>query len=264
MTNSNMPRFPSTSYWLALVFTCMGTPWAIGQTLPIVVDEYPPYIDSAKADHGFLAHIVADAFAKSGISVEFVYAPWKRIESIEIDKHHQLSMGFIPTPERAQKWHYSDSIIISSTTFVVLKSKRFAWQTLDDLKAYKIGLSRGYSYGPEFDAVTPQMNVEYAATDEINIKKVLKGRIDIFPVDPYVGAELIRTRLTQKQRQKLDMVDTPNLSSDSMHVVCARTFDPCLSLLQSFNRGLAIMNKDGSLQAIIKRAMSIHDEDNTP
>jgi polar amino acid transport system substrate-binding protein len=69
------------------------------------------------------------------------------------------------------------------------------WQQLSDLKPLRIGVSLGYSYGPVLDRMLAegQLQADSAPTDEQNLRKLAKGRIDIFPLDRDVGNFLIAT-----------------------------------------------------------------------
>jgi len=53
------------------------------------------------------------------------------------------------------------------------------------IKIIIIGGVLGYFYQKEFEKAG--LNVEYVATDEQNLKKLLAGRIDIFPVAGITG-----------------------------------------------------------------------------
>lgn len=224
----------------------------------IAVGEYAPYIDKSRSDQGFMTKIVVMAFEKSGMKAKVEFSPWKRIEEMDIDKANRLSFAFIKTPEREAKWIYSENIMSATTVFVAVKGKKFKWNTIEDLKAYKIGISRGYSYGTDFDSMKSQLQVEEATNDEKNIKKLVAGRIDIFPVDPYVGAQIVRDKLSASEASKLEIVEKPSLSDDSMHAVCAKSFSDCQMIIDKFNAGLAKMRSDGSLDSIIKQATALN------
>ncbi len=240
---------------LIAAFMVMGS--AHAKDVPIAIGDYAPYIDKSKANKGFMSEIVVKAFKKAGLNGVLEFKPWKRIEEVEINENKRLSFAWIKTDERSKKWHYSDNIMAATTVFISVKSKGFKWKTLEDLKPYKIGTSRGYSYGTEFDKMKSQFKIKEAASDEQNIKKLVSGRIDIFPVDPFVGAQIIRDKLSPDEAAKLEVVKEPNLGYDGMHAICAKSYSECRGILDKFNSGLAKMKADGSLQAIIDQATAL-------
>ncbi len=230
----------------------------LSQSVLVVVDDYSPYIDKSKSNNGFMTEIVVKAFELSGIQPKIEFRPWKRIEEVEIDKMNALSFAWIKTEERQNKWLFSDNIMSATTVFITLKGSRFSWKTIDDLKPYRIGISRGYSYGEAFDKRMSEFQVFEAANDEQNIRKLVAKRIDIYPVDPYVGAQFIREKLTPDEAATLEVVSTPSLSDDSMHAICAKSYSDCESILNKFNAGLAKMRENGALKSIIDKATSLY------
>jgi polar amino acid transport system substrate-binding protein len=243
--------------YLLLVLFMMAS-LAHGQDVLLAIGGYAPYIDKSQANKGFLSEIVVKAFKKEGLNAILEFKPWKRIEATEIEENQRVSFGWIKTHERSKRWLYSDVIMNTTTVFITPKAKGFKWSTLDDLKPFRIGVSRGYSYGNEFDAMRAQFKIQEAASDEQNIKKLVNGRIDIFPIDPYVGARIIRDKLSSEEAAKLVMVSEPNLGEDGMFAVCSKKYSSCESLLNKFNAGLAKMKSEGTLQSIIEKATALN------
>ena len=244
--------------WCALLTSLMMINLAHGQDVAVAIGDYAPYIDKTQANKGFMSEIVVKAFKKEGVNAVLEFKPWKRIEATEINENQRLSFAWIKTNERSKHWRYSDVIMSTTTVFITAKAKGFKWRTLADLKPFKIGVSRGYSYGNEFDAMRGQFKIQEAASDEQNIKKLVNGRIDIFPIDPFVGAQIIRDKLSATESAKLKVVSEPNLGEDGMHTVCSKKYALCEGLLKKFNEGLGKMKNDGSLQSIIKKATSLN------
>ncbi len=240
-----------------LLVIAMMTMGVQAQDVKVAIGDYAPYIDKSLANKGFLSEIVVQAFKNSGLNAVLEFKPWKRIEATEISENNLVSFAWIKTKERSTRWHYSDTIMSTTTVFITAKDKGFKWKTLNDLKAFKIGVSRGYSYGNEFDAMRGKFKVQEAASDEQNIKKLVSGRIDIFPIDPFVGAQIIRDKLSAADAAKLKVVSEPNLGEDGMHAVCGKKNVQCQGILQKFNEGLAKMKADGSLQSIITKATAL-------
>ncbi len=243
--------------FLVLLITLITIQAVHAQDVAVAIGDYAPYIDKTLPNKGFLSEIVVKAFKKEGIDAVLEFKPWKRIEATEISENKRVSFGWIKTQERSTRWLYSDAIMNTTTVFITAKEKGFKWSTLEDLKPFKIGVSRGYSYGNEFDAMKAQFKIQEAASDEQNIKKLVNGRIDIFPIDPFVGARIIRDKLSKNDAAKLKMVKEPNLGEDGMHAVCSKKYVLCEGLLNKFNAGLGKMKSDGTLQSIINKATAL-------
>ena len=66
--------------------------------------------------------------------------------------------------------------------FVYTKKGQPAYKTLDELKGKHVGLTQGYPYVKE---VLERKDIDYemAQTDEANVEKLMKGRLDAFVVE---------------------------------------------------------------------------------
>lgn len=226
-----------------------------GEEIAISVDNYRPYIDESKENMGFMSEIVFQAFSKTKLVPVVEFKPWKRIEEIEITKNNKVSFGWIKTQQRQAKWLYSDKIMRSSIVFITSKNNDFTWQSLSDLKPFHIGVSRGYQYGNEFEAYKHQLKIQEVNSDEQNIRKLVMGRIELFPVDPYVSTEIIRNSLSLKEASQLRLILEPALVDETMHLVCAKTNNQCEEILDNFNQGLATIKDNGVLKSILDRAI---------
>ncbi len=246
---------------LVIVFSCLSAlllypqPHVHAQELILVSGDWPPYIDSEAPDKGFVSRIVVEAYQRAGIDARIKIEPWKRVAD-DVDKKKNISFGWYYNSERAQKWLFSDEITQSRVVFAVRSDTDFTWNTLEDLKPYKIGITRGYSNGDEFDQFKGQLQIEEASSDEINFKKLLKGRFDLFPIDPLVGTLLLQTRFTPKQRKQIQFITEKPLASMGVHVVCAKTNDRCLHFIGKFNYGFAALQQEGVLKSIVEKAAS--------
>jgi polar amino acid transport system substrate-binding protein len=70
--------------------------------------------------------------------------------------------------------------------FVFTKKGQSAYKTLDDLKGKHVGLTQGYPYVKE---VLERKDIAYetALSDEANVEKLMKGRLDAFVVEKASG-----------------------------------------------------------------------------
>ncbi len=250
-------QLPFETLVKSLVILCLSSlisPAIWAETVKISVGDYPPYIDFSANNKGFMTEIVVRSFKEANIIVDLVEHPWKRVEDIDIPRG-MMSYAYIRTKEREKKFLFSDEIMTAPTIFVVRKNKKFSWSKIEDLIPYRIGISRGYSYGDNFDSFKPKLKIDIANTDLNNIQKVLADRIDIFPVDPYVGAVLIKKNFSQEDKNLLELVMEPPLTTDAMHLVCSKKISKCSYFIKKFNHGLKTLNQNGITENIISKAL---------
>jgi polar amino acid transport system substrate-binding protein len=70
--------------------------------------------------------------------------------------------------------------------FVFTKKGQQAYKALDELKGKHVGLTQGYPYVPEV-LERKDIGYETAQTDEANVEKLMKGRLDAFVVEKASG-----------------------------------------------------------------------------
>jgi len=223
----------------------------------IATGEYPPFTSELQSQHNLINQIVVEAFAESGIKVEFHYFPWARTyKEAQTGKYDASSYWYV-SPERAVHFYYSDSVITSPTYFFYLKSKPFEWATIADLKGKAIAVTRGYTYTAQFIQAGNEglYGLDWANSDQQNIKKLAAGRVDLFPME-LSAASLILAELPPHQAQSLTYHPTP-LVETTGHLIFPKKRKSSLHLLEIFNKGLAILKSNGRLEALHKSTVDM-------
>ena len=108
-----------------------------------------------------------------------------------------------------------------------------------ELRGYRIGATLEYDYGPAFRQAWQQrqLKVDVADTDEQNLRKLLAGRIDLFPVTREVGEFLLQTRFTPEEAAQLTYHPRP-LLTQPMYLLLNRKRPEHAQLIKQLNRGL--------------------------
>jgi polar amino acid transport system substrate-binding protein len=89
------------------------------------------------------------------------------------------------------------------------------------------------------------VKAEEAHDDEMNFKKLLAGRIDLFPTTTVAGYELLRSKFTAAEIEQLDYNRTP-LMTTTGHLLFAKSNPESKKYLELFNAGLAQLKSDGT------------------
>jgi polar amino acid transport system substrate-binding protein len=229
--------------WVFTFVTSSLFSQANAEDLDVIIGDWSPYIDRSLSNQGLISEIVIKSFEKVGINANLIYKPWKRVE-LDVDKRDSVSFGWIWNKEREDKWQFSNEIGISSSVFVARKDSNISWRTYEDLRPYQIGITRGYSHGSAFDDFKSQFMIQEVSKDEHNLRKLLKKRIDLFAVDPMVGARLLRTKFSLEERNQLKFIMEPAIATHGIYVVCAKTYKKCSYYLDKFNEGMDSLIKN--------------------
>jgi polar amino acid transport system substrate-binding protein len=220
--------------------------------------EWPPYLSESLPNQGFAAQIVTEAFALEGITVEYGYFPWAR--SFDISKRGDWDGTLIwsPTPERLVDFYASDTVITSEDVFFHLKNVPFDYNEMADLAGLQIGATLEYDYGPEFQQAEADglLQVERTSSDELNFRKLLAGRIDVFPLDLDVGLAMLNEYFTPEEIAQVTYHPKPYRTT-SYGVLLSKEVPRNVEMLNLLNAGLKKLRESGRMQQIIDEARQI-------
>lgn len=219
----------------------------------LATEEWPPYYGSKMKNYGPITEIITQAFSKVGYKVEIDFFPWVSI--LEKLKNGRYDAGFAAyySDQRAKDYIYSEPIgIFSRVVFLKKKTMEIDVKKLEDLKPYRIGVTRGYIYAiPEFDNDQSLNKIE-SVSEETSIMNLRKGRVDLVIIDKAVASYLINNQFSGKQGD-LDFIksDYPNKKID-MHLLISKKFETSNQLKRDFDYGLKQIKEDGTFDKIIK------------
>lgn len=192
----------------SILYLTANLPCALAVTqekIAIGVSEYPPLFVRAQLFGGGMGRILKEAFASEGYAVEFHWVPWNRAYTEVRNGVYDATPCWSKNAEREKEVLFSNSLYQTYHVFYHLKSTPLHWENLGDLKGKIIGVTRGYNYGEEFDLAVKakKISIELADSDELNFRKLVAGRIQIFVVNKITGAFIARSVLTKTQLQSI-------------------------------------------------------------
>ena len=209
--------------------------------------EYSPWTGKNLKDNGFVNHVITEAFQRKGYTVKYTYLPWQRAV-IETKNGGFSALSYVYfSKDRGKEFYLSDPINEEKIVLFHLKSNPIKdWKTLDDLKNYKFGATRGYTYTKEFweAAESKRLKVDVTDSDTQNFKKLLVGRIDIFPSSLVNGYSILQKEFVVSKSDLISFHPKP-LFKTTGHLAFTRSRKKSEDLLRIFNQGLAELKKEG-------------------
>ena len=141
--------------------------------------------------------------------------------------------------EREKIFYFSKPIDVSKTVLFHLKSKPLSWKSYDDLKGKTIGGSIGYHYSDEFAAAAKagKFNYKTAKSDVINLRKLLKDRLDGFACDVAVCEALLKANFSAEEGAKITFTTTA-VDSTNMYLLVSKKLENGQEIIDLFNKGL--------------------------
>jgi polar amino acid transport system substrate-binding protein len=162
--------------------------------------DWQPYASAALPEQGAAAAVVKAALQAVGYSVDIDFYPWAR--AVHLTESANEYDGIFPvyySAARARWLNCSSSIgrslyARSPLGFAERSKAPVAWTTLDDLRAYKVGVVRDYVNTESFDSMVAagHIAVDVASSDTQNLQKLAHGRIDLAIIDRNVMEQLLK------------------------------------------------------------------------
>ncbi|TFW09862.1 transporter substrate-binding domain-containing protein [Oxalobacteraceae bacterium OM1] len=227
---------------------------AASAVMRLTSGEWPPYFSEHLPEGGAAARIVVEAFAREGVQAELGFFPWRRALALARSDKWDGSAVWSRNAEREQDFLMSDPVMEVEYVLYCVKERPVAWKTVDDLARYRIGITDDYFYGDAFDAGVRQgrLAVQAVSSDEQNFRKLLAGRIDVFPMDRVVGMTLLR-RLPPDEATRI-VTDGKPLYRQTLRLLLNRRNAANAALMERFNRGLRSLRADGRMARYLREA----------
>lgn len=222
---------------------------AQARDITISTGGWPPFLTQEQRHNGFIAHLISDIFADAGIKVNFIYRPWARIYQETAAGEYAATAVWMDAADRHVDFYYSNAVLDETFVFFYLRENNFDWLEFVDLKGMKLGGDLGYSYGPGLDSALEagDFMMERMHDAVLNFKKLLHGRIALYPQEKSVGYFTLHQYLSADEAARVTHHPKPLLVNQS-YILFPRSSSASRELRDTFNRGLAKFKKKGRYQ----------------
>lgn len=164
------------------------------EVLTLTSLEWPPYASRNVPEQGASVAVVKAAVEAMGHELKVEFYPWER--AVHLAKTQNKYAGYFPEYLfEADDLLFSDPIGTGPLGFAENKSNPVVWSSLQDLKATKIGVVRGYINTEELDSMIARGEIQAVpvTTDNVNLKKVAANRIALAVIDKNVFGYLLQS-----------------------------------------------------------------------
>lgn len=207
--------------------------------------EWPPFLSNELPEYGFASHIVSESFKQVGISVDYRFVPWKRAEMDVKSGRVDGSLVWSKQPERETFAYFSEPVLQLNEVLFTLKDKPLSWQRVEDLKNIEIGLALGSTPGVFKPSIADgQISVVRTKNIEAGFQMLLNGRVDACPVIDSVGHYLLRTKFSEKQRERI-ISSVQHSEVIYYRLMLSKSVKENQMLMTKFNQGLKVLRETG-------------------
>lgn len=225
----------------AIALGAAGLVQADSFRLVLATEEYPPYNMSGPNSTvtGISTDIVRALLDAAGYEYEITVYPWARAIALARTQVNTCVYSMSRTPEREALYKWIGPLV-SNDWALFARNGSSRPQTLDEAMMMRIGSYQG-------DAIVSYLqtrghHVDVAASDDLNPRKLLMGRIDFWATGKLIG----QYRLRQQRIDGIEPVLTFNHTE--MYLACQLQLPD--AQVQKLNQTLRALEKSGVVKKI--------------
>jgi polar amino acid transport system substrate-binding protein len=222
------------------------------KTVAVATLVWEPYVGPKLKNGGMATEIVVAAFKRAGIKATIHHMPWidvmNRSAKGEVDAIYPAYFS----KERLKKYLISEPFLNGPLALCARKATKVKFDSLEDLKPYRIGVVEGYANEEKFDAADYLTKV-VAKSDLANLRSLIKGDVDLAVVDQLVGLHLLKKHREELGGPEAVKFLVPPLGTRDMYVMFPRILPESEARLKQFNRALLRMKKVRRIEQIMKK-----------
>ncbi|MGI9327622.1 MAG: substrate-binding periplasmic protein [Pseudomonadales bacterium] len=243
----------SNARWLPNVLALaliVGSGFAVAAEplLHLSTEDFPPYsmakngsAEAQSADQvtGFAAEIVKELLRRADVSYTLDLIPWTRAydKALNIENHGVFSTT--RTPAREEMFQWVGPIAQNDWVFMAKADSPIVITSIQQASNYRIG---GYLNDAIADYLVSQgLSIEYVPNDALNVRKLAKSRIDLWPVVKLKGTWLAR-------KESVPVKPLFTIKRTTLALALNKQTD--LVLVRRLNDTLEAMREDGTVEAI--------------
>lgn len=217
--------------------------------------EWLPYTSETLPEYGAATALVSAICRAGGIQPVYQFYPWKRAEQMVADGEVFAAFPYVISDERKTAYDFSDIFFYGVNVFVYYeKNPKTAapvpYDTLDDLRGYRIGGFRGAFWEPVFEKAG--LPYQDTTTVDQSIRKLVADRLDLCIDNQVVLYDAIQ-RLFPDDIAHFKTLPKPFGEKMPNALLVSRTYPEAQDILKKFNEGLAIMKQNGEYDRLIEK-----------
>ena len=224
------------------------------RTLTVVADEWPPFSGEALPGGGMSLDVISTVLRRAGYTVDTRVVPWARIIDGARNGQFDIVGSLFADAELAQFLSYGTPFYTTEVQLVQPVGGTHRFTTVEDLRPYAIAVGEGFLYEDEFDHAE-YLNKVVVTTTLQAVQMVAYGRVDL-TLDSVDVVRYIIDEIDPSLVERVTFVPGV-LAAQELHMAVRSDLEGSAQIVADFNRTLAEMRADGSLDALLSK--HVHD-----
>lgn len=219
------------------------------ETVRMSIGDWEPYTSPTNPKGKLLEKVVTEAFKLEGVDVKYEYLPWKRSYTNVEDGESDGTFPWNKSVDRDNAFYLPKmSLIKDDSVYFHLKSKPFDWNTMDDLKKYSVGVTVGYKEEKIYQ--DKGISASSVPSEDMNFKKMLAGRIDVYQTSKVVGYSFINKLFTPEEA-KLFTTHPKPVEVAEYFILFSKKAPNGKAMADKFDAGMKKLKDSGAYKKIL-------------
>lgn len=228
---------------LLFFFSAQG---ATADSIEILTGELPPYsYTDGNAHTGIGGDIVNEIFKRTGTTYPIKSLPWSRSVVLSQKEDNRLIYPLGRTKARENNYLWIGPILEDRLVFLIRASDERTFGSLDDFKDLKVGVLLNAPPQKRLQGLN-FTKIDTVHSEDVNIKKLLKGRLDAWYAAERIMMHTIDKEGFDKNEFKIGFVDRELI----FYIGASKSL---ATLAASWQKVLEEMKSDGTYQQIVDR-----------
>ncbi|MBF0447919.1 MAG: transporter substrate-binding domain-containing protein [Magnetococcales bacterium] len=212
--------------------------------------EWPPHTTQKSEGYGVASELISAICKEMNLEPQYHFYPLKRLLGYIEEGRHWAAFPGSHTKQRAERFFYSDPIFPQvDRLFYYKKKPDLIFNTLEDLRPFTIGGTKGFWYEEEFKKAG--LNTYYVSEDRVALNMLIHGRVDLVALNDVVGWQLIKTHFPD-EIQNFAVIQPP-LKVKKNYLLASKTYPNSEFILDQFNLGLKKVKELGIYRKIAQK-----------
>lgn len=223
---------------------------ANAEPITVVADEWPPFSGEDLRNQGISLDVISTVLRRAGYEVTTEILPWARIMDGSRRGEFDIVGSLFFDPEIASYMTYGDPFYTTQVRFARQAGSGHVVTGLDSLQGHSIAVGDGFLYEENFDRAD-DLNKVVVTTALQGLQMVAYGRADL-TLD---SVEVMRYSVQNGDPDIAEKIEyLPYvLAENDIHMAVWSDLPRKDQVIADFNRTLAEMRADGSLDTLLSR-----------
>jgi polar amino acid transport system substrate-binding protein len=250
--SKSMQHLAVAALFAAMAFA-IAKPLHARDSVNVTTGEWPPFISEALPGNGPVLQAVTEAFAARGMDAEVAFNPWNRSLVLAKEGRADATAVWGPAESRRADFLFSDSVLESPLSFFHLKDRDFDWQSYEDLRGLRVGVTLGNKYTTAFHEAEQEgvFQTFKSSSEKLGLRALFAGRLDVFVVNRDAGYRIARAHHPERFAELTHHAKPLRVST--YHLLVSRKLKDAQALVDRFNKGLRELKAKGRIDELYKR-----------